>query len=201
MKWNRVPAWLGAGCLALTMSVAAQTGSGTDTTGAPSGAMKAGNKSGTSDKTFVKKAIEGSNAEIQLGQLAAQKGSASDVKQFGQKMVDDHTKLNEQMKQVASQVGVTPTDDVAPADKALQTKLNALSGDAFDKAYIRAMVKDHRKDLVEFKHEAGSAKNPALKDAAQQGSTVIEQHLQMAEQMAQSHGVTSKKAEAKSGGQ
>src|SRR3954454_16232901 len=78
----------------------------------------------SSDKKFVHSALEGGNAEIQLGQLAAQKGSSEDVKQFGQKMVDDHTKLGDQMKQIAQQQGIDVPDGLPAKDKALQTKLS-----------------------------------------------------------------------------
>jgi putative membrane protein len=143
----------------------------------------------SSDKKFVHSALEGGNAEVKLGQLAAQKGNSEDVKQFGQKMVDDHTKLGEQMKQVAQQEGITVPEGIPAKDKALETKLNSLSGEAFDKAYIKAMVQDHRKDLAEFKKEANSGNDTSIKDAASQGSQIISQHLQMAEQIAQKHNI------------
>ena len=129
-------------------------------------------------------------AEVQLGQLAASKASADDVKQFGQKMVDDHTKLNDQMTPIAQQIGVTAPTQLSAKDQALMTKLQGMSGDQFDKAYIRAMVKDHRKDDMEFKKEASHGKDQAVKDAASQGEQVISQHLQMIEQIAQTHNVT-----------
>ena len=144
----------------------------------------------SADKHFVKEAAEGGNAEIALGNLAQQKSSSDDVKQFGQKMVTDHTQLNQQMQPVAQQLGVTVSPDEIPAkDKALETKLQGLSGDQFDQAYIKAMVKDHRKDLQQFRHEAASTQNPTLKQNVEQGEQVIQQHLQMAEQLAQAHHV------------
>lgn len=148
----------------------------------------------SSDKKFVHSALEGGNAEVKLGQLAAQKGSSDDVKQFGQKMVDDHTKLGDQMKQIAQQQGINVPEGVPAKDKALEAKLNSLSGDAFDKAYIKAMVQDHKKDLSEFKKEASSGNDTSIKDAASQGAQVISEHLQMAEQMAQKHNVKSSDA-------
>jgi putative membrane protein len=144
------------------------------------------------DKAFVRKAMEGGMAEVQLGQLAAQKGSSEDVKQFGQKMVDDHTKLNEQMKQVAEQLNVKPPTSLSSKDKATMKKLQALNGDAFDKAYIKDMVSDHKKDANEFTEEAQHASNPALQQAASQGAQVIGEHLQMIQQIAQKNNVAEK---------
>jgi putative membrane protein len=141
------------------------------------------------DKDFTREALEGGMAEVQLGQLAVQKGSSEDVKQFGQKMVDDHTKLGDQMKQVAQQEGVNPPDHLSKKDEALVAKLSALSGPEFDQAYIQAMVKDHKKDLSDFETEANNTQNPGMKQVAQQDAQVIDQHLQMIKQIAKAHNV------------
>lgn len=160
--------------------------------GDPNGAMQ--------DKAFVHEALQGGMAEVQLGQLAAQKGSSPDVKQFGQKMVDDHTKLGDQMKQVADQMGVKPPKDISKKDKELLVKLNGLSGQQFDNTYITAMVKDHKKDLDAFKSEAQQGQTPAVQQAAQQGGPIIAQHLQMIQQIAQSHNLMDSKGKLTSSG-
>jgi putative membrane protein len=133
--------------------------------------------------------MQGGMAEVQLGQLASEKAQSADVKQFGQKMVDDHTKLNDQMKPVASQLGVTPPTSIDAKDQALATKLNGLSGEEFDKAYIKAMLKDHQKDVADFQKEATTGSSPQVKDAASQGEKVISEHLNMIRQIAQAHNV------------
>lgn len=140
-----------------------------------------------SDKRFVEAALEGGNAEVQLGQLAAQKGNTEDVKQFGQKMVDDHTKLGDQMKEVAEKEGITAPTGIPGKDKALESKLRNLTGDAFDNAYIKAMVKDHQHDLSEFQKEANSGNDTSIKDAANQAAQVISQHLDLVEELAKKH--------------
>jgi len=145
------------------------------------------------DKAFVRNALQGGMAEVQLGQLALQKSSNDDVKQFAQRMVDDHTKLGDEMKQVAQQMSVKPPDSISGKDKSTINKLQALNGDAFDKAYIKDMVKDHEKDQKEFKQEAQNASNPALKQAAAQGEQVVSQHLQMIQQIAQKDNVVASK--------
>ena len=103
------------------------------------------------DKHFVRDALEGGNAEIELGHMAQDKGASDDVKQFGQKMVDDHTKMNDKMSQIATQIGITPPTGKPVAATATEGKLKVLSGDAFDKSYIQAMIKDHKDDLAAFK--------------------------------------------------
>jgi putative membrane protein len=148
-----------------------------------------GNSQSMADQAFVKKALEGGVAEIQLGQLAQQKSQSDDVKQFGQKMVEDHTQLSEQMKPIAQQLGVKDPKGPSKKDKQLMAKLEGLSGPQFDEAYIQAMVKDHKEDLKDFRNEAQSAQNQNVKQAAQQGAGVISHHLEMIEQIAQSHNV------------
>jgi putative membrane protein len=147
------------------------------------------NQQASMDQAFVRKALEGGATEVQLGQLAQQKSQSQDVKQFGQKMVEDHTQLGEQMKPIAQQLGVKEPKGPSKKDKQLIAKFEGLSGPQFDEAYIQAMVKDHKEDLKEFKDEAQSALNQNVKQAAQQGAGVISQHLQMIEQIAQSHNV------------
>jgi putative membrane protein len=147
------------------------------------------NQQSMADQSFVKKALEGGAAEVELGQLAQQKSQSEDVKQFGQKMVQDHTQLGDQMKPIAQQLGVKEPKGPSKKDKELIAKLEALSGPQFDEAYIQAMVKDHKQDLKDFKDAAQTAQNPNVKQAAQQGAGVISQHLQMIQQIARTHNV------------
>ena len=141
------------------------------------------------DKVFLHKAAAGGMAEIQFGQLAAEKGNSAEVKQFGQKMVDDHTKLNDQMKPIADQLGVMAPKHLGKAEQAEYDKLSSLSGDAFDQEYITDMVKDHRKDLHEFRMEESATTNPDLKAAIGQAEPVISQHLHMIQGIAQQMGI------------
>jgi putative membrane protein len=142
------------------------------------------------DQAFVAKALEGGVAEVQLGQLAEQKSQSNDVKQFAQKMVSDHTQMGEKwFKPVAKQIGASEPKGPSKKDKKLIEKLQGLSGPEFDTEYIQAMVKDHKEDLKEFKNEAQSAQDPSVKQIAQQGAGIIQQHLQLIEQIAQAHNV------------
>jgi putative membrane protein len=142
------------------------------------------------DQAFVTKALEGGDAEVQLGQLAEQKSQSNDVKQFGQKMVSDHTQMGDKwFKPVAKQMGVSEPKGPSKKDKKLIEKLQGLSGTEFDTEYIQAMVKDHKQDLKDFQSEAQIAQDPTVKQVAEQGVNVISQHLQLIEQIAQNHNV------------
>lgn len=137
----------------------------------------------TKDHTFMVKAAQGGLAEVQLGQLAQQNGQSQQVKDFGKRMVDDHTKANDQLKQVAQQQGVTLPDSPSAQDKAEYDRLSKLKGDSFDKAYAKMMVSDHKKDIAEFQKEANSGSNPQVKNFASQTLPTLQDHLQMAQQM------------------
>ncbi len=165
---------------------ASQTGNGRvgQQPDANTGSMGTAADHSMQDKAFVKKALEGGMAEVQLGNLALQKAQSDDVKKFAQKMVDDHTKMGDDMKQVAQEVNVKVPDSPSKKDKALMAKLQAMSGADFDKAYMKAMVKDHQQDDRDFKDEAQNGSIPQVKEAAAKGEPIISQHLQMAQQLA-----------------
>lgn len=141
------------------------------------------------DKHFVDAALKGGMAEIELGQLAVKKGNSEDVKQFGQRMIEDHTRLGNKMKTVAGEIGVKPPEMTTAGDMALKAELEVLSGDAFDKAYISAMVKDHEEALRDFRKEAADGTFPKVKIAAREGETVIGHHLAEIRKIAQAHNV------------
>ena len=143
-----------------------------------------------SERAFVSKAMEGGMAEVQLGQLAQQKSESNDVKQFAAKMVNDHGQMGEKwFKPVAQQMGLSEPKGPSKKDKKEIEKLQSLSGQEFDREYITMMVKDHQKDLKEFQTEAQSAQDPTLKQIAEKGTQVIQQHLQIIEQIAKAHNV------------
>lgn len=144
------------------------------------------------DKAFVKKALEGNMAEVEMGKLALEKSNDDQVKQFAQRMVDDHGKMLDQMKPVAQQMGVKVPDGPPKGQVKKMDKMKALSGDAFDQAYIKDMVKDHKSDASEFKQEAESTQNPQLKQLVTQDGQTIESHLQQIQQIAQAKGTSEK---------
>jgi len=176
MFYKRAASLILCGASALSVAVFAQSSGQTSSS------------TSAKDKMFVKTAAEGGLAEVQLGQLAAQKASSPDVKSFGQKMVTDHTALNDSMKPIAERMGVTVPTTLSAKDQALYDRLNGMSGAAFDRAYVRAMVADHHKDLKEFTEEMNTTKDPDLKAAVTHGHDVIKEHTDMADQLSKSNG-------------
>jgi len=133
------------------------------------------------DRKFIEEAAKGGMAEVQLGKLAAEKAQNPQVKQFGQRMVDDHTKANSQLQQIASTKNVSLPQDVDRSHRREYERLQKLSGADFDREYMKHMVSDHKKDVKEFQKTAKSAKDPDLKNFAQTTLPTLEEHLRQAQ--------------------
>lgn len=142
------------------------------------------------DKQYVRTAIETNNAEIAAGHLALEQAGANDVKQFGQRMVHDHTLLNNQMKPLAQKLDVVVAPgQVDPKDQAVADQLKDLRGNQFDQEYIAAMVQGHQQAVQQTQTEASNGQDPKVKAAAAKALRVIQKHLQRAQQMASTHQV------------
>jgi putative membrane protein len=154
-------------------------------------------KLSAADRQFVMKAAEGGMAEVELGRLAASKGTDPDVKAFGQRMVDDHSKANDKLKTIATEEGVTLPTALKGEMKAMHDKLSKASGAEFDKMYMSHMVKDHQKDVKEFEKESTSGKDTDVKQFAADTLPTLREHLQMAQTTATKVGAMSSHASMK----
>jgi len=151
-------------------------------------------KPSASDQTFMKQAAQGNEAEVALGQLAQQKAESPDVKAFGERMVNDHTMANDELKQVASEKGVSLPSRPNAEGTAEKARLEKMSGAQFDKAYMNYMVAEHKKDVAEFQKEATHANDPAVKNFAQTTLPTLQSHLQEAESIAPKQKAATSKA-------
>jgi putative membrane protein len=136
----------------------------------------------TKADAFMQKAIEGNLAEIQVGQLAQQKGATEGVRNFGAVLVRDHSKANSQAMSAASSLGMTAPSAPSAKEQAEYQRLSSLSGGAFDKAFAKEMVKDHKKDIALYRKEAKASGGPAS-SYAQQILPDLHKHLQLAESL------------------
>ncbi len=168
---------LAAGASGITF---AQAGAGTAQTIAGSEATRSASVS-SADRKFMMKAAQGGIAEVELGRLAAQKSQDPQIRAFGNRMVQDHSQANDKLMQVAQTLNVELPTTADAKDQKTIAKLQNLSGSAFDKVYAPDMVKDHKKDIAEFEHEANNVKNPALKAWVQESLPVLKEHLQLAQ--------------------
>jgi len=133
------------------------------------------------DQHFIEEAADGGMAEVELGQLAAEKATSPDVKQFAERMVKDHSQANDQLKQIAMEKGVTLPSSPSKKTEATKDKLSKLNGAAFDRAYMAGMVKDHRTDIAQFKKESTAGQDPDVKQFASQTLPTLQDHLKQAQ--------------------
>lgn len=136
------------------------------------------------DKSFMNDAAEGGLAEVQIGELASNKASDQDVKNFGARMVKDHSKVNSELQALADKNGITLPTDLNSDHRSLFNNLSNLSGIDFDKKYMSEMVKDHVKDVKDFRNALGTVKDSDLRKFIKRTLPVLEQHLQLAQQIA-----------------
>jgi putative membrane protein len=135
------------------------------------------------DYRFACEAARGGMMEVQAGELARTRGFDLVVKQFGERMVADHSQAGEQLKALAARKGAILPSDLAPKEQHLLDSLSKLSGKDFDKAYAASMLKDHKADLKEFQKESEQASDQDLKAFAATTVGLISQHLDAAKQM------------------
>ena len=185
----------GTAVLALAAApVAAQTGSSTAaqprTPGSAQTARQGGGgdsmRTSSADHMFMMEAAQGGMAEVALGQLASEKASNDRVKQFGQRMVADHGKANDELKSLAQTKSISIPADVDAKHKATQDRLSKLSGAAFDRAYIQEMVADHEKDVADFRKEANSGSDSDVKAWAAKTLPTLEEHNKMVQDISSS---------------
>jgi putative membrane protein len=144
--------------------------------GLPSGRVMA-------DEQFAKEAAQGGMAEVALGQMAEEHGSNPDVKAFAQRMIVQHSRANDQLKQVAAKAGIPLPNEIAPKDHSTQERLAKLTATEFDREYAKMMVEDHQKDLAAFQREAAGGKNQDLKSFASESLPMLRQHLNQAREL------------------
>jgi putative membrane protein len=139
------------------------------------------------DAEFVKMAASGGLHEVEAGKLAATRAKADDVKMFARKMVEDHTKANEELKKAASSAGFSIPDKMNEEHQKHFDMFKEMTGEAFDKAYVKHMVKDHEDAVKLFTRATTEAKNPMLKEFAEKTLPTLKEHQEMVKKLHDAH--------------
>lgn len=156
--------------------------SGSATGTAATDTTKKGNLT-SSDARFLRDVAEANQGEIDMAQIAVQKSQNADVKQYAQKLLDDHTAQQKQLQQLAQQKGVTLKEKPEMRENHEIHRLNDASAKNFDKDYLKYMIKDHEKDIKAFQKEADKATDPDVKSFASGAVPTLQQHLNAARQL------------------
>lgn len=152
-----------------------------------------------SDQQFAKMAAQGNAAEVAAGQMAQQKASSDQVKQFGQTLVTDHSKSNDKLQEAASKDNMQLPSEPSAKQQQEAQKLQSMSGHEFDRAFLKNEIRDHRKDIREYEQEANSGQNQQLKQYAKESLPTLKKHLHMAESALDAIGGNSSSSSSSSG--
>ena len=131
------------------------------------------------DRDFLMDTAMDGLLEVELGRLAAQQGASDAVKQFGQKMVDDHTQANTELTTLATSKGITLPTSIDDKHRQDVTKLSAMQGADFDRAYSKMMLKDHEKAVSNFEKQSQRGSDPDVKAFAAKTLPTLQEHLTM----------------------
>jgi putative membrane protein len=154
---------------------------------------------GATPKTFVTMAAQDGMAEVAMAKLALQKSSNQDVKQFAQKMEQDHQEANDQLSSIAKSKGINIPQELDSKHESMMKSLSAKSGKAFDQAYAEHMAKGHSKAVALFQGAAQSSDSD-LAAFAKKTLPTLQEHKQLADNLNASVGTRTASAEGKSKG-
>jgi putative membrane protein len=156
--------------------------SGTPATGGgtAAGAAAKSAKISSADRTFIERAASGGMLEVELGNMAQQRGQSAQVKEYGAQMVKDHTKANEELKTIASAKGVQVPAKLASDHQKVMDRVSKANGAEFDREYMKHMVDDHKKTVAEFQ-KASKSKDTEIAGFATKTLPTLEQHLKQAQ--------------------
>lgn len=181
MTARRISLVLGAALFAgLSFGASARHGGGQDSSDRMARSVK---NDDSRDVVFMREAAAANIAEIQAGRIALDKSGNAQVRELAQRIIDDHTRVGDQLMNIARRKQVSLPTEPQPMQKQEADHLKSLSGDAFDQAYAEAMVRDHRDAIQLFGRESGNGIDPDLRRFATTTLPVLKMHLQMAEQL------------------
>jgi putative membrane protein len=143
------------------------------------------------EQSYLYQATEGQQAQVALGQMAVQKASNNQVKQYAARMIQDHERVSEELKKLTGQAGMREIGELSMPHQRIQRMLSQLSGEEFDKAYMAFMVRDHTKAIGNWEERAPTLADPQIKHWLESLLPILKDHLQRGKAIADAIGVTS----------
>lgn len=136
----------------------------------------------SADRKFVQQAAEGGMAEVAAGKLAQEQGQSAQVKEIANSLVEDHTKANDELKQIAAAEGIDLPADAGMKHQNALAKLEQEPAEDFDRSFLRQQEKMHRQALSRFEKAAERSENQAIKQFAAKTVPSLREHLDAIEQ-------------------
>lgn len=137
------------------------------------------------DQGFMHEAVELDTAEVDLGHIAVQRGANDNVRSFAQQMVDAHRKNKDKLSALAAKQGIPLPTKLNQQHRVLRDRLSHETGITFDRAYMKAMVVDHRKAVRMYEREAAHGQDKAVRDLAKDQLDTLKSHLKLAQNIDQ----------------
>ena len=129
------------------------------------------------DAKFAVAAADGGMMEVELGKLAQTKAVGQQVKDFGAMMVDDHVKANEALMALAQKKNITLPAVIGKDNQQIIDDMAKKTGKDFDKAYVKAMVKDHKKDIELFEDALNKVQDVDIKQFITATLPTLKKHM------------------------
>jgi Predicted outer membrane protein len=136
---------------------------------------------------FVRRAARDNEMEVRMSQMAQDRSQNDAVRQYAQRLKQDHSEANKKLKTIASDLNIQLAPPVAadqrqmPADREMQ-RLQGMSGDQFDRQFVETQIRHHRRDIAQYEQIANDANvNPEIRQYAEQTLPALREHLQMAQ--------------------
>ena len=143
------------------------------------------------DRIFLRQAVTSGMLQLQVSELAQKKASGQDVRQYATHLVADHSRLEDGLRAAAESQGVMLPTKLPLREQAVVDHLSSLSGEEFDRDYVRTIVEDHHRDIREFRSEAANTSDESLRSTVQNGTKILHQQMVAADQIARSKGLQS----------
>jgi putative membrane protein len=137
------------------------------------------------DRLFILEVLDRSTIDAEAGKLATVKGNSPEVRQVGQRLIDDSLRMSQILSDAIAQLGVNPPELPSKKQVAILTRLNELSGQRFDQAFLHLVVRDQKRRLSDFQLEAAKGSTLLARHTAQEGAALIQEHIRWIQQIAQ----------------
>jgi putative membrane protein len=182
---ERAPVVVEVGAMSHPSTIGAVTLAGFVAFGAaPSWAERDASAAGTSAQAFMEAAASQGQMEVELGQLAQTRSARSDVKELAGRIVKDHTNTNDELHALAKTKNMQLSTSLDSKERTRYDRLAQLSGEAFDRAYLRKILSDHEHDVTEFRRASQSSEDADVRAFAARTLVTLENHLDHARRVA-----------------